>query len=79
MFGKDGRYAAVDSGDSQIDIFATDCDRVKGFDNEGSWYWWLRSPGASDPNHFCSVGTDGTASNYSAHYSFGVAPAFCIE
>lgn len=32
MFGKDGRYAAVDSGDSQIDIFATDCDRVKGFD-----------------------------------------------
>ena len=38
---------------------------------------WLRSPYASYSNFFCIVATSGTASNYYASYSLGVAPGFC--
>lgn len=41
-------------------------------------YWWERSPYYSGSNHFCSVGTYGSATYYSAWISYGLAPAFRV-
>lgn len=41
--------------------------------------WWLRSVNAANSTNFCRVYTSGGAnSGIGAHYSYGVAPAFCI-
>lgn len=42
-------------------------------------YWWCRSP-ADDSNSrgFCVVSTDGSATDFLAHNSLGVSPAFFI-
>lgn len=41
-------------------------------------HWWLRSVGASDTYAFCSVYTDGSASNDYAYRSRGFAPGFKV-
>lgn len=41
--------------------------------------WWLRSPDHYYSSYFCGVHSDGSADHtYSAHYSFGSAPAFKV-
>ena len=40
--------------------------------------WWLRSPVASSTTYFAYVGTYGSGSSYSAYYSHGFAPGFCV-
>ena len=40
--------------------------------------WWERSPYYSGSSAFCIVDTYGTASNHTARYSFGLAPAFRV-
>ena len=60
----------------QLPIFKTDRDRVKEVADEGTYYWWLRSPSASNSDSFVRVGTDGTVGNISAYYSIGFAPGF---
>ena len=41
-------------------------------------YWWERSPGYNSNSNFCYVYTNGYATNSSARYSFGLAPAFMV-
>lgn len=41
-------------------------------------WWWLRSPCASYSDIFCVVDTGGSANNYSASISCGLAPGFCV-
>ena len=41
-------------------------------------YWWERSPFYGNGNGFCFVSTGGTADDYYAWYSFGLAPAFMV-
>lgn len=41
-------------------------------------FWWLRSPFASTSASFVRVSTDGTVNYYSARYSYGFAPGFCV-
>ena len=41
-------------------------------------YWWERSPNYTNSGYFCSVYTGGTATNYGARYSAGLAPAFRV-
>ena len=43
---------------------------------DGTWFWWLRSPSASDSGNFVFVITGGTVNYYSASYSLGFAPGF---
>ena len=43
---------------------------------DGTYFWWLRSPRASDSLNFVRVGTDGTVYYYYAYNSFGFAPGF---
>ena len=40
--------------------------------------WWLRSPYASYSTRFVGVNTDGTVDYYTALYSRGFAPGFCV-
>ena len=40
--------------------------------------WWLRSPVASSTTYFAYVGIYGSGSSYSAHYSHGFTPGFCV-
>ena len=79
VFGEDEQYVKQDSGDSQIDIFRIDHDRVKELDDRGNWFWWLRSAVSGDSASLCCVYGDGSAHNYFSGYSCGLAPAFCIE
>lgn len=40
--------------------------------------WWLRSPSASSSAIFAYVLTSGSVSGYTANYSLGFAPGFCV-
>ena len=60
----------------QLPIFKTERDRVKENADEGTYFWWLRSPLASDSNRFVYVFTDGTVYNGDAYCSHGFAPGF---
>lgn len=60
----------------QLEIFKRERDRVKEHIGDGTWFWWLRSPGASISTRFVYVCTDGTVSNGFAIYSYGFAPGF---
>ena len=46
--------------------------------DKGTYFWWLRSVGASYALNFCYVDTGGSAGNYFAYYSYGFAPGFDI-
>ena len=43
---------------------------------DGTWFWWLRSPFASNSYRFVYVYADGTVNSYYAGYSLGFAPGF---
>lgn len=40
--------------------------------------WWVRSPYCGNSRYFCRVDGKGFAANYSAYYSYGVAPMFKV-
>lgn len=77
VFGK-GSYTKAEPDDTQLDIFLTERSRVKECGDNGTWFWWERSPYGGSAGSFCIVGSYGIASNYSANYTIGVAPGFCI-
>jgi hypothetical protein len=49
---------------------------VKEHIGDGTWFWWLRSPFASDSDSFVRVSTGGTVSIGYAYCSLGFAPGF---
>ena len=67
---KQAQYSYYSAGNSKV--------KYKHSATSTAVTWWLRSPRASDSSRFVYVDTDGTASNYSAYYSFGFAPGFCV-
>lgn len=76
-FGK-GDWTEYEPDDTHLDIFKTERDRVKECGNNGTWFWWLRSPLASSSTNFCIVATNGASDSGSATNSNGVAFGFCI-
>ena len=60
----------------QLEIFKRERDRVKEHIGDGTWYWWLRSPLASNSVYFVFVDTGGTVYASDAYYSLGFAPGF---
>jgi hypothetical protein len=40
--------------------------------------WWERSPRSGGSDYFCGVNSGGSASNYYANRSLGVAFGFCV-
>lgn len=76
-----GSVAYSKSGEgSQYSRFATASSRIKYLSNGtgAASYWWERSPGASNSNTFCYVGSGGSAHYYYASYSGGVCFGFCV-
>lgn len=59
----------------QLEIFKRERDRVKEVDGE-TWFWWLRSPRASNSYRFVNVYTGGTVNYTVASSSLGFAPGF---
>ena len=72
-------YSASGEG-SQYSYFATAANRVKYLSNGAgsAYYWWERSPNASNSTSFCYVSSSGTAINGGASYSRGVCFGFCV-
>ena len=67
---KQAQYAYYSAGNSKI--------KYKHNGTSTAAHWWLRSPYASNSYYFVLVYTDGTVDNYSADYSLGFAPGFCV-
>ena len=72
VFGE-GSYSEYEPEDSHFDIFRREKDRVKECDDNGTWFWWLRSPYAPYSPYFCGVTTGGASGSSNAYYSLGVA------
>ena len=72
-------WAPADAEDEQqLQLYKTERSRVKECGDEGTWWYWLRSPFGSSPTYFCSVDSLGSAYGNNASTSFGVAFGFCL-
>ena len=67
---KQAQYAYYSAGNSKI--------KYKHDGTSTAAYWWLRSPNASGSYFFVRVDAGGTVDYYSARYSLGFAPGFCV-
>ena len=76
-FGK-GSWTEYEPEDTHLDIFKTERDRVKECGNNGTWFYWLRSPLSSSTASFCHVHNGGGGASGGASLSYGVAFGFCI-
>ena len=65
--GEGTQYAYYKAGNSKV--------KNKG-GSAGSW--WERSPRSGNSRNFCQVNGSGTAANYAASSSYGVAFGFCV-
>ena len=80
MFGAEAaaEWTPGDLGDEQFELFDSERNRVKEVPGRGTWWYWLRSPYASDSAYFCLVGSSGDADDYYASFAYGVAFGFCL-
>lgn len=80
MFGRGSASwqegAADGPDDFQLPIFQTERNRVKLCGDRGTYPYWCRSVSSGSSYIFCRVYSDGSADNYSAHYSWALAPGF---
>ncbi len=76
IFGAGEWWNDIDPGAVQLEIFKRERDRVKEHVGDGTWFWWLRSPYASNSYGFVYVYTGGTVNGNFAYRSFGFAPGF---
>lgn len=67
---KQAQYAYYSAGNSKI--------KYKHNGTSTAANWWLRSPYASYSGYFVLVDTGGTVDYYTAFYSLGFAPGFCV-
>lgn len=72
-----GSHYSADKEDVHFSLFKDERSRVKQVDGE-TWWYWLRSPLASNSTNFCYVSSGGVASNGNASSSDGVAFGFLI-
>lgn len=70
-------YRGIDIGDIQFDYFKIQKNRIKTLRGQPYWYW-LRTPSASDGSIVRFVNTDGSLNSSYAYDSYGVAPACVI-
>ena len=67
---KQKQYDYYSAGNSKV--------KYKHSSTSTSVNWWLRSPSASNRYNFVRVNNDGTVYGYTAYYSHGFAPGFCV-
>ncbi|MGN0489356.1 MAG: DUF6273 domain-containing protein [Ruminococcus sp.] len=76
MFGGEG--CSSDEEDDHFPLYDTDKSRVKECGENGTWFYWLRSPEPSNGTYFRIVSSNGTAHNFNALSGLGVAFGFLI-
>lgn len=64
------QYAYYSAGNSKVKYRHNSTGRAA--------LWWLRSPGAGLSDRFVIVNAGGTVYYYTAYYSLGFAPGFCV-
>lgn len=64
------QYAYYSAGNSKV--------KYRHTSTSSTAYWWLRSADRYNSYAFANVDTYGDVSSYSAYYSLGVAPGFCV-
>lgn len=64
------QYAYYKNGNSKVKYVHSKISSAIG--------WWVRSPYCGNSRYFCRVDGKGFATNYSAYYSYGVAPMFKV-
>ena len=64
------QYAYYSAGNSKV--------KYRHNSTRSAAYWWLRSPDAVYSDIFEIVNTDGTIYGYTASFSLGFAPGFCV-
>ena len=70
---------ADDEDEQQLQLYKTERSRVKECGDEGTWWYWLRSPNGGNSTGFCGVGSSGGANgDRYASTSYGVAFGFCL-
>ena len=62
---------------TQYNYYGAGHGTVKNF-NGSAYDWWERSPSANSARYYCTVKSTGSAINWSANTSHGVAFAFCF-
>lgn len=67
---KQAQYSYYSAGNSKV--------KYKHSETSTAVYWWLRSPVVTYSGSFTNVYTGGTLGSFSANYSLGFAPGFCV-
>lgn len=62
----------------QFEYFKNPANRVKLDEDGDAYWWWERSPSASNCSYFCGVDSNGSASSYGAYFTYGVCFGFYI-
>lgn len=67
----------------QYSYYSSNAKRTKYWNNNGTasssaYPYWLRSPSSLDAAYWFSVLSDGSATSSYSHYTYGLAPAFCL-
>lgn len=80
MFGAEAaaEWAPCDLGDEQFELFDSERSHVKEVPGRGTWWYWLRSPYASNSASFCMVRSSSDAGCGGASFALGVAFGFCL-
>ncbi len=67
---KQAQYSYYSAGNSKV--------KYNHSETSTAVYWWLRSPVATYSGSFVNVYTNSTVGSFSANYSLGFAPGFCV-
>lgn len=74
-----GPWSDLEPEDAHLIYFKREKNRVKERGENGTWWYWLRTPYSGYTSYFCLVSNDGSYGNFNAYNSDGVAPGFCID
>lgn len=80
MFGTNcfTNYGDADIDDQHFPLYDTEKSRVKECADNGTWWYWLRSPFSSSSANFALVYYIGNSNSYYASVSYGVAFGFLL-
>lgn len=78
MFGK-GPWSALEPEDAHLIYYNREKNRVKECEENGTWWYFLRTPVNGYTGNFCAVFSNGSYYISGAGNNIGVAPGFCID
>lgn len=74
-----GPWSDLEPEDAHLIYYIREKTRVKECGENGTWWYFLRTPFNGYTGSFSGVGSNGSYTSGNANYSGGVAPGFCID